>query len=97
MFPQYIKHGSCYATHASNGLNKWLKREFSGLTAHSLRHTFRDRLREVECPTEIVDQLGGWSSMSSEGIKYGDGYKQKILKDWLHKIEIKVALKMEKE
>ena len=30
LFPQYIKAGHCYATHASNALNKWLKKEFSG-------------------------------------------------------------------
>ena len=45
LFPQYLKVGHCYATHASNAVNKWLKRDFGGLTAHSLRHTFRDRLR----------------------------------------------------
>ena len=48
LFPQYIKAGHCYATHASNALNSWLKKEFDRLTAHSLRHTFRDRLRAVE-------------------------------------------------
>ena len=25
---------------------------------------FRDRLRAVECPSEIIDQLGGWSLKS---------------------------------
>ena len=28
LFPQYIKSGHCYATHASNALNSWLKRDF---------------------------------------------------------------------
>ena len=27
LFPQYIKSGHCYATHASNAVNKWLKKE----------------------------------------------------------------------
>lgn len=31
-------------------------------TEHSLRHTFKDRLRAVETPLEALDQLGGWSS-----------------------------------
>jgi integrase len=44
LFPRYINDGTCRATHASNALGKWLKKDF-GLTAHSLRHTFRDRLR----------------------------------------------------
>ena len=25
LFPRYIKGGKCYATHASNAVNKWLK------------------------------------------------------------------------
>ena len=47
LFPRYIKEGKCKADHASAALNKWLKRDFGGLTAHCLRHTFRDRLRSV--------------------------------------------------
>jgi integrase len=44
MFPRYIKDDGSYATHASNALAKWTKGRW-GITAHSLRHTFRDRLR----------------------------------------------------
>ena len=47
LFPRYIKEEKCKADHASAALNKWLKRDFGGLTAHCLRHTFRDRLRSV--------------------------------------------------
>jgi len=39
LFPRYIKDGACRATHASNALGKWLKKDF-GLTAHSPRQTF---------------------------------------------------------
>ena len=27
-------------------------------TVHGFRHSFRDMLRAVECPSEIIDQLG---------------------------------------
>ena len=74
LFPQYINSGHCYATHASNAINKWLKKDFGGLTAHSLRHTFRDRLRAVECPMDMIDQIGGWSSINSVGSFYGHGF-----------------------
>ena len=74
LFPRYIKRGQCYATHASNAVNKWLKKDFDGLTAHCLRHTFRDRLRAVECPMDLIDQIGGWKSVSSIGNSYGEGY-----------------------
>jgi len=58
------------ATHALNALGKWLKKD---LTAHSLRHTFRDRLRASGCPLELIDQIGGWSSIGTIGSKYGRG------------------------
>ena len=75
LFPRYIRDEKCYATHASNALNKWLKKDFDGLTAHCLRHTFRDRLRAVECPMDLIDQIGGWKSVSSIGNGYGEGYR----------------------
>ncbi|MDC1521108.1 tyrosine-type recombinase/integrase [Planktomarina temperata] len=74
LFPQYIKSGYCYATHASNAVNKWLKRDFNGLTAHSLRHTMRDRLRAVNCPMDMIDDIGGWKSVTSIGNSYGRGF-----------------------
>ena len=72
LFPQYIKAGHCYATHASNAVNKWLKKDFGGLTVHCLRHTFKDRLRAIECPTDVIDQIGGWSR-KGVGESYGRG------------------------
>jgi integrase len=59
LFPRYIRDGKCKADNASAALNKWLKKDFDGLTAHCLRHTFRDRLRAVECPMDMIDQMGG--------------------------------------
>jgi hypothetical protein len=47
----------------------------------------RDRLRAVECPKDIVDQIGGWSS-GSVGESYGQGYTVNILVKWLAKIVI---------
>ena len=42
----------------------------------------RDRLRAVECPKDIVDQIGGWASISI-GEAYGDGYPLEILSNWI--------------
>ena len=58
LYPRYLKDGTCRATHASNALGKRLKNDF-GMTDHSLRHTFRDRLRASGCPLELIDQIGG--------------------------------------
>jgi len=75
LFPRYIRDGACKGDHASAALGKWLKKDFDGLTAHCLRHTFRDRLRAIECPMDLIDQIGGWKSVSSIGNSYGNGYK----------------------
>ena len=83
LFPRYIKDGECKADHASAALNKWLKKDFDGLTAHCLRHTFRDRLRAVECPMDMIDQIGGWKTVSSIGNNYGQGYSFFIMLDFL--------------
>ena len=40
---------------------------------HGMRHAFRDRLRELNAPTDMIDQLGGWSTQTV-GSKYGDGF-----------------------
>jgi integrase len=73
LYPRYMKTGKCNANSASASINKWLKRDFDGLTAHCLRHTMRDRLRAVECPMDMIDQIGGWRSVATIGVGYGKG------------------------
>ena len=80
LYPRYLKDGTCRATHACEALGKWLKKDF-GPTAHSLRHTFRDRLRASGCPLEMIDQIGGWSSIGTVGSKYGQGYDLDAVKE----------------
>lgn len=89
LFPLYIKEDGCYATHASNALGKWMRPQW-GMTAHSLRHTFRDRLRAAEVPLEAIDQLGGWSSVSNAGSKYGAGYSVEHLRLFMKSVTLKV-------
>ena len=87
LYPRYLKDGTCRATHASNALGKWLKKDF-GMTAHSLRHTFRDRLRASRCPLELIDQIGGWSSIGTIGSKYGLGYGLDAVRDQLDAVKL---------
>jgi len=87
LFPRYVKDATCHATHASNALGKWLKKDF-GLTAHSLRHTFRDRLRASGCPLELMDQIGGWSSVGTIGSKYGKGYELEKIREQINLMKL---------
>ena len=88
LYPRYMKTGKCNANSASASINKWLKRDFDGLTAHCLRHTMRDRLRAVECPMDIVDQIGGWRSVATIGVGYGKGYGTNAIRKVMMKIQI---------
>ena len=88
VFPRYVRDDKVVATHASNALNVWLKRRFDNLTAHSLRHTMRDRLRAVMVPLEMIDQIGGWSSVNNIGSSYGEGYSVDQIREWMNKIKL---------
>lgn len=88
LFPNYLRDGQILATHAGNTLNKWLKQQTAGKTAHCLRHAFRDRLRAVECPIELLDALGGWSVVQGAGRRYGAGYTLEQKEHWLGKIAV---------
>ena len=86
-FPRYCDGQTCNANSASAALNKWLKpRANENAVVHSLRHSMRDRLRAVECPSDIIDQIGGWSS-SSVGSSYGKGYELPVLAKWMKMME----------
>ena len=85
-FPKYVNQVSCNTNSASAALNKWMQIRISNnYVIHSFRHAFRDRMRNVKCPTELIDQAGGWSSQHIGQI-YGDGYSLKILKNFMDKI-----------
>ena len=53
-----------------------------GCVIHSFRHSLRDRLRAVECPSDIVDAIGGWKT-AGVGHGYGDGYSLEVLGRWM--------------
>jgi integrase len=86
-FPRYCNKQSCNANSASGGLNKWLQTHVpAGCVIHSFRHSLRDRLRAVECPSDIVDAIGGWKT-AGVGHGYGDGYPLDVLMRWISEIE----------
>jgi len=86
-FPRYASQDRCSSNSASASLNKWIKTITSNKDViHGFRHSFRDRLRDIEAPIDLIDRLGGWS-IKSVGQGYGDGYTIDILQKHMLKIE----------
>jgi len=86
VFPRYTTEARANANHASAALNKWLKNHApEGCVIHSFRHSMRDRLRAVQCPFDIVNQIGGWAT-AGVGNAYGHGYELDVLHGWMEKV-----------
>ena len=87
-FPRYTSAEGTKANSASAAINKWLRpRVPEGCVIHSFRHSLRDRLRAVQCPSDMIDQIGGWST-AGVGQSYGEGYGLDSLKDWLKRLAV---------
>ena len=85
-FTRYTSGKGTNANSASAALNKWLKsRVPDGCVIHSFRHSLRDRLRAVQCPLDMIDQIGGWST-ASVGQGYGKGYDLALMQGYLEGI-----------
>ena len=85
-FPLYTNEKKTNSNSASAALNKWLRNRLGeGNVIHGFRHSMRDRLRAVECPSDLIDQIGGWSS-SDVGERYGEGFALDNINKWLIKI-----------
>jgi len=85
-FPRYTSAKGTNANSASAAINKWLKpRVPDGCVIHSFRHSLRDRLRAVQCPSDMIDQIGGWST-AGVGQSYGEGYSLDASSKWLKSI-----------
>jgi integrase len=86
-FARYCDETKCNANSASAALNKWLKpRMPDGCVIHSFRHSLRDRLRAIECPSDIIDAIGGWTT-AGIGHKYGSGYDLAVKYRWMKMLE----------
>ncbi|WP_420546838.1 DUF6538 domain-containing protein [Curvivirga sp.] len=86
LFPQYNKTGTSNGNSASAAANKWLRsRVPNGCVMHSFRHSMRDRLRAVECPAGIINQIGGWHT-AGVGEGYGNGFPIQITHKWLNRL-----------
>jgi len=83
LFPRYNRGSSSNANSASAAINKWLKpRVPDNCVIHSFRHSMRDRLRAVECPSDIIDAIGGWTA-TGIGQRYGTGQPLGVKAKWM--------------
>jgi integrase len=82
-FPRYADKGS----NLSATLMKYFKvRKLLPTPKHSiysLRHSFKDRLKAVEAPEELIDELMGHSTGKP---RYGDGYGLQLKRKYLQMI-----------
>jgi len=86
LFPRYCSGSDTKSNSASATLNKWLSSRIpKGAVVHSFRHSIRDRLRNVECPREVADAIGGWTRIGI-GEQYGSGYSLSVLSKYMFKI-----------
>jgi integrase len=85
LFEQYAKpRGNDVASAAVNKrLQRW------GMTSHDLRHTMKDRLREVGCPKDIRDAIQGHTS-GDVADTYGEGHSLKTMQNWLSRIMVQM-------
>lgn len=85
-FPRYCDKAKVKANSASGSLNKWLGlRVPDGCVLHSFRHSFRDRLRAAQCPGDVIDALGGWST-AGVGAHYGEGFQLMQKLQWMREL-----------
>ncbi|NCV20140.1 MAG: integrase, partial [Rhodobacterales bacterium] len=87
-FPGYNRSEQTNGNSASAALNKWLKSYVpEGCSIHSFRHSMRDRLRSIGCPSDMIDQIGGWSK-ETVGQGYGLGFDLETLVGYIQQIAI---------
>ena len=82
-FPRYRDKAAGLSAAVNKFLDKHGLRPTSEHTLYSLRHTFKDRLRAVEAPEELVDGLMGHKTNKPQ---YGAGHGLVQRHQWLHRI-----------
>lgn len=91
LFQRYIsKDGAVNGNSADNAVNKWLKKQVTGLTSHSFRHTIKTYLREVTSKA-ISDEITGHGSKDVSD-QYGLGVSLQTKLDALNKAFVGVEV-----
>jgi integrase len=85
-FPRYFDRGDSFSATAMKHFKKYKLLPTAKHKICSFRHSFKDRLKAVEAPEELIDELMGHSI---DKPKYGDGYGLKVKLKWIQAIAFK--------
>lgn len=82
-FPRYFDKGSNLSAAVMKHFRKHDLLPTAKHSLYSFRHSFKDRLKSVEAPEELIDELMGHSTAKP---KYGDGYGLKLKQKYIQAI-----------
>jgi integrase len=84
-FPRYFDKGSNLSATLMKHLRKHKLLPTPKHSVYSFRHAFKDRLKAVEAPEELIDEMMGHATGEP---KYGDGYGLKLKLKYLQAIAL---------
>jgi integrase len=84
-FPRYFDKGSNLSATQMKHFKKHKLLPSEKHTVYSFRHSFKDRLKAVEAPEELIDEMMGHTI---DKPKYGDGYGLKLKLKYLQAIAL---------
>jgi integrase len=70
----------------NEGLLQTAKAKTDTTSFHSFRHCFRDALRVIHAPPDVVQGIGGWRMEKGESARYGTGLLAQSLQLWMNRI-----------
>jgi integrase len=82
-FPRYFDNADSFSATATKHFKKHKLLPSKKHKIYSFRHSFKDRLKAVDTPAEMIDELMGHST---DKPKYGDGYGLKMKLKYLQAI-----------
>ena len=84
-FPRYLDKGSTLSATLMKHFRTHNQLPSDKHSVYSFRHSFKDRLKSVEAPEELIDEIMGHKTAKP---KYGDGYGLKLKLKYLQAIEL---------
>ncbi|MCC8936870.1 integrase [Bradyrhizobium sp. Arg68] len=88
-FPRYFDKGSSLSATLMKHFDKHMLLPTDKHKIYSFRHSFKDRLKAVEAPEELIDEMMGHRIDKPQ---YGDGYGLKLKLKYLNAIALKTPI-----